>query len=222
MIKSIVYKEWIKTRWFLLILIILGLLAVGNIFLKVQHYITFNEAHNYWYLVLFQNQQYFKGLKFIPLVIGLVIALVQYIPEITNKRIKLTFHLPINENKALLMMLGYGVGVLLLSFAILLVVFILLSQHFFGAEIVQSALISVTPWFLAGMAAYFLGALVVMEAIWKYRVAYFLASAAFILFFFEKGMAGAYAPLNWKLAVLTLLISLSLTFSAYRFRKGEM
>lgn len=222
MIKSIVYKEWIKTRWFLLILTILGLLAVGNIFLKVQHYITFNEAHNYWYLVLFQNQQYFKGLRFIPLVIGLAIALVQYIPEITNKRIKLTFHLPMNENKALLMMLAYGVAVLLLCYALLLVAFTMLSQHFFGAEIVSSALISVTPWFLAGMAAYFLASMVVMEAIWKYRVAYFLSASAFILFFFESGISGAYAPLNWKLAVLTLLISLSLTFSAYRFRKGEM
>lgn len=222
MIKSIVYKEWIKTRWFLLILTILGLLAVGNIFLKVQHYITFNEAHNYWYLVLFQNQQYFKGLRFIPLVIGLGIALVQYIPEITNKRIKLTFHLPVNENRALLMMLAYGVVVLMLCYALLIIMFTLLSQHFFGAEIVHAALISVFPWFLAGMAAYFLTALVVMEAIWKYRIAYFLAASAFILFFFERGMAGAYAPLNWKLAVLTLLISLSMTFSAYRFRKGEM
>lgn len=222
MIKSIVYKEWIKTRWFLLILTAVGLLAVGNIFLKVQHAITFNEAHKYWYLVLFQNQQYFKGLKFIPLVIGLGIALVQYIPEITAKRIKLTFHLPINENKVLLMMLGYGIAVLLFCFALVFIIFTLFSQHFFGEEIVHAALVSVTPWFLAGFAAYFLTAMIVLEAIWKYRVFYFLASAAFILFFFEKGVAGAYAPLNWKLAVLTLLISLSLTFSAYRFRKGEM
>lgn len=222
MLQSIIYKEWIKTRWFLLALTILGLLAVGNIFLKVQHNITFNEAHKYWYLVLFQNQKYFSGLRFIPVVIGVGIALVQYIPEITAKRIKLTFHLPLNENRALLMMLGYGVVVLLLCFALIFVVFLLLSQHFFAREIVHAAIVSVIPWFLAGFAGYFLGGLVVLEAIWKYRVAYFLASAAFILFFFERGLAGAYAPLNWKLAVLTLLISLSLTFSAYRFRKGEM
>ena len=222
MIRSIVYKEWIKTRWFMLILSILGLLAVGNVFLRVQHYITFNEAHNYWYLVLFQNQQYFKGLRFIPVVIGLAIALVQYIPEITDKRIKLTFHLPLNENRALLIMLGYGVSILILCFAFLLILFTGLSNHFFGAEIVHAALVSVTPWFLAGMAAYFLAAMVVLEAIWKYRIAYFLASSAFILFFFENGIAGAYATLNWKLTLCTLLISLSLTFSAYRFRKGEM
>jgi len=222
MLKSIIYKEWIKTRWFLLILTVLGLLAVGNIFLKVQHNIVFNEAHKYWYLILFQGQIYFKSLKFIPLAVGLLIALVQYIPEITDKRIKLTFHLPIKENKILLMMLGYGFSALLISFALMFVIFTALSYHFMPKEIVHAALVSITPWFLAGFAAYFLGALITLEAIWKYRIFYFLASAAFILFYFEYSMGGGYAFLNWKLAALTALISLSLTFSAYRFRKGEM
>lgn len=222
MLRSIVYKEWIKTRWFLLILTLLGLLAVGNIFLKVQHAITFNEAAKYWYLILFQNQLYFKGLKFIPILIGLVLAVAQYIPEIIDKRIKLSFHLPMKEYKVLLSMLAYGTVVMLLSFALLFGVFVILSHHFMAEEIVQAAVLSVIPWFLAGFAAYFLAGMVIMEAIWKYRIAYVLASGAFLVLFFEKGLAGAYAPINGMLALLTLLISLSLTFSAYRFRKGEM
>ena len=222
MIKSIFYKEWIKTRWFLLILAVLGLAAVGNIFLKVQHNIIFNEAHKYWYLVLFQNQLYFKSIKFVPLAIGLMISLAQYIPEITDKRIKLTFHLPIQENRILLLMLAYGIMVLLVCFALIFGMFAQLSFYFFPVEVVKAAVISVLPWFLAGLAAYFLGALVTLEAIWKYRIMYFLASAAFILFYFESSVAGGYAMINWKLAVLTIAISLSLTFSAYRFRKGEM
>lgn len=222
MLKSIVYKEWIKTRWFLLILTILGLISVGIIFLRVKHNIAFNEAHNYWYLILFQNQLYFKSLKFVPLAIGLVISLVQYIPEIMNRRIKLTFHLPVNENRALLMMLAYGTGMLLLSFALIFIVFLIFSNYYFAIEIVRAAVISITPWFLAGLSAYFLAALIILEAVWKYRIFYFLASSAFILFYFERSVGGGYALVNWKLAILTVLISLSLTFSAYRFRKGEM
>jgi len=60
MLQSVVYKEWIKTRWFLLILLVLGLLVIGNMYLKVQHAITFNGANKYWYLVLFQNQIYWS------------------------------------------------------------------------------------------------------------------------------------------------------------------
>ncbi len=222
MFKSVIYKEWLKTRWLLIALTLLGVLAMGIIFLKVQHAITFNGANQYWYLLLFQNLQYFKTVKFIPVVIGLLTALAQYIPEISSKRIKLTFHLPINENKIMLMMLAYGIFSLLISFAILFVVFIIVSNNFLPSEIVKTGVISVIPWYLAGFAAYFMGGLITLEAIWKYRVFYILASAAFIVFFFEPAIAGAYATLNVKLAVLTLLISLSLTFSAYRFRKGEM
>jgi len=222
MYKSVFFKEWIKTRWFLILLSLIGLLAVGNIFLKVQHNITFNGANKYWYLILFQNQLYFKSLKFVPLLIGLTISLIQYIPEIMDKRIKLTFHLPINENKVLLMMLGYGTLGLVISFGLIFTFFTVLSNHFFGQEMVSAAIISVTPWFLAGLAAYFLGALVILEAIWKYRAAYFIAAAAFMLLFFEGGLAGSYSPINLKMTIITILISISLIFSAYRFRKGEM
>ena len=222
MFKSVVYKEWIKTRWFLIILTILGLAAVGNIFLKVQHNIAFNEAHKYWYLILFQNQLYYKSLKFVPIIIGLLVGIAQYVPEIVDKRIKLAFHLPINENKIVLMMLSYGVIVLTICFTLLFSFFLLLSHNFLPEEIVRAATSSIVPWFLAGFTAYFLGALVTLEAIWKYRIAYILAALAFILFFFEKSMAGGYANINGKLIILTIMISLSLTFSAYRFRKGEM
>ncbi len=222
MLQSVVYKEWIKTRWFLLILLVLGLLVIGNMYLKVQHAITFNGANKYWYLVLFQNQIYYKGLKFIPIAIGLAVAIAQYIPEIMNKRIKLTFHLPVNENKVLLLMLSYGIVVLLASYLILFIVFTILSNSKLPPEVVHTAISSITPWFLAGFAAYFLGAMVILEAIWKYRIAYFIASCAFILFYFEKSIAGGYALMNWKLVILTVIISTSLLFSAYRFRKGEM
>ncbi len=222
MFKSIVFKEWLKIRWFLIILSLIGIIAAGNIFLKVQHNIAFNEATKYWYLILFQNHHYFSSLKFLPLFIGLVIAAAQYIPEIMERRIKLTFHLPINENKILIMMLGFGTISILVSFAIMFFVFVGLSNFFFAKEIVHAVIVSVTPWFLGGFAAYFLAALIILEAIWKYRIAYFITASAFMLLFFENSVAGGYSPINLKMAILTLLISVSLLFSAYRFRKGEM
>ncbi len=222
MFQSVIFKEWLKIRWFLIILSLIGIMAAGNVFLKVQHNIAFNEATKYWYLILFQNHQYFSNLKFVPLFIGLTIAAAQYIPEIVNRRIKLTFHLPINENKILIMMLGFGTISLLAIYAIMIFIFTGLSNHFFAKEIVQAATISVTPWFLAGFGAYFLAALIILEAIWKYRIAYFITTCAFVLLYFENSVAGGYGPVNLKMAVLTLLISVSLLFSAYRFRKGEM
>lgn len=220
--KSVIYKEWLKIRWFLIGFAALGIIAVGYIFLKVQHDFTFLEAKNYWYNSLFQNLQYFGYLKFLPLAAGLAIGIAQYYPETVDKRIKLTFHLPIRENKILLMMHAFGTGTLLAVFLLIFSLFFGLSKLFFAAEMVDTAVITIFPWFLAGLTTYFLIALIVLEPIRKYQVFYILISSFLITVFFEPAATSGYAPANPLLFVLTACLSIALLFSAYRFRKGEM
>lgn len=224
--KSIIYKEWLKVRWFLIGFAVLGLLTVGNIILKVQHDILFNEANNFWYLILFQSYTFYGvngGIfKYTLLLIGLGTGVAQFIPEIMSKRIKLSFHLPINENKMLIMMLCFGLLSILLIYAIMYAMFAGLSYYFLPAEIVQAANISITPWFLAGLASYFLVAFVILEPIMMYRGFYLVVLYFFISLYIEYSVPGGYSPLNWKLSILTVMTSVTLLFSAYRFRKGEM
>ena len=220
--KSVFYKEWLKIRWFIIGFTILGLVGIGYIFLKVQHDFTFYEGHNYWYSSLFQGFQYFRILKFLPLIGGLMVAISQYVPEINSKRIKLTFHLPMNENKILLWMLSFGTCTLLIAYIVMLLVFYGLSTLFFPWEMVYDALVSVLPWFLAGLSAYFLVALVVLEPVWKFKILYFLISALMVNLYINPAATAAYGPINPYLSIITVLLSISLLFSAYRFRKGEM
>jgi hypothetical protein len=220
--KSVIYKEWLKVRWFYIICTGIGFLAVSYTFLRVQHDFAFNEASNFWYAILFQNYQYFSYLKFFPAVMGLAVAVSQYFPETVSKRVKLTFHLPINENKVVLMMVFFGTACLLLSFIVLVGLFLFLSAVYFPADIIFPALVSITPWFLSGFALYFLVALIVLEPVWKYRFLYLVVAAAFVPAFFETSLAGGYAPAIPVLFVLVLLLSIAVLFSGYRFRKGEM
>ncbi|WP_319481117.1 hypothetical protein [uncultured Draconibacterium sp.] len=222
--KSIIYKEWLKIRYFVIIYAALGVLVVGNIFLKVQHDFEFSNAANYWYSFLFQGNQFFEYslFKFVPLAGALAIALAQYFPETVNKRIKLTFHLPINENKALLVMMLFGTFCLIAMASVILLLFTGLSLVYFPAEIIQSALTSVAPWFLCGFVVYFLTALIVLEPVWKYRFLYFLVTATFVPIYLQAATARAYSPALPLLIVFTFLLSVVLLFSGYRFRKGEM
>ncbi len=222
MLESMIYKEWIKIRWILIGSGIAGLLVVAYMFMNVQRTITFGGASGAWYNILFLGVKIFNSLNYIPLLIGIAVGVAQYFPETVNKRIKLTFHLPINENKALLMMLGVGTLSLLAIFLLQFLVFWMLSSFYFGSEITIASLITITPWFLSGLAAYFMVALIVLEPIWKYRILYAFAAAIFLPLYLKTGMTGAYAPINIQLALLTVLTSVSLLFSAYRFRKGEM
>ena len=220
--KSVIYKEWLKTKWFIILFAGFGILAVGYIFLNVQHDFKFSDPNNYWYFVLFMKVRYFGYLKFVPIVGALAISVAQYFPETVSKRIKLTFHLPINENKILLIMMLFGTACLLVCYTLMVSIFYALSTIYFPSDIILPALISITPWFLAGFAIYYLVALIILEQVWKYRFLYIVFAAAIFPVFIESSIAGGYAPANPLLAVLVIVLSISLLFSGYRFRKGEM
>lgn len=221
MFKSLIYKEWLKTRWFFAGFLLLGLVAIAVLFLKVQHDFKFYEGQNYWNTILFQGLTYFASFKFIPLVGGIIVGISQYFPETVEKRIKLTFHLPVDENKVLLQMMAYGSLLLTAAYVCLFAFFLIMSNVFFPKEIIMDALTSITPWFLSGYAAYFLIGLIVLEPIWRYRFIYLIISGFFVSFYLKSAINGAYAPMNIILAVFTITLSISLLFSGYRFRKGE-
>jgi hypothetical protein len=61
-----------------------------------------------------------------------------------------------------------------------------------------------------------------MEPVWKYWILYGLIGYAFIGLYLEPSTTGGYEPVVLKFGLLTVLLSLSSLFSAYRFRKGEM
>ena len=221
MFKSLIYKEWIKTRWFMAGYLLLGIIAVGLLFLDVQHDFKFSGANNIWNSILFQYYPYYSTFKFIPLVGGIILGISQYFPETVEKRIKLTYHLPVNENKILLQMMSYGSIILLSCFAILFLIFWTISSQYFPKEIVNDAIVSILPWFLAGFTSYYLIGLIVLEPIWRYRFLYIIVSAFFISIYLRQAINAAYQPMNAFLIVSTAVSSIVLIFSGYRFRKGE-
>lgn len=221
MISSLYYKEWIKTRWFAFTYMVIAIAAIAYIFIKVQHDINFSNASLYWYSCLFSEYTYYHLLKYIPLVGGAIIGLTQYLPETVHKRIKLTFHLPIDEEKVLLHMNMYGALLLTVIYTIILVIFGSISFVYFPKEMINTAASTILPWFLSGYAIYFLIATIVLEPQWKYRLLYILLGLATLSLYFEHANNGAYAKANIELTILTVGLSIGLLLSGYRLRKGE-
>lgn len=222
MFKSIIYKEWIKIKWFAIASFIISIGTVAYIWLDLNHGFEFSEAHNYWYNIIYRNSSYFTILKYLSAFVGLAIGLSQYIPEVVDKRIKLTMHLPMNEEQMILKMMSFGASVVTLILVVLFLFFISISYLFFPTEIVSKAAFTVVPWLLSGLVIYFIIGLVALEPIRKYQLLYTAVGVGLITFFYEKSILGAYTLLLPELVVITLLLSVSLLFSVYRFRKGEM
>lgn len=220
--KFVFYKEWLKIRWFLLAYTVLGVMVVGYIFLAFRHQIEFSNARSLMSAMLFQNFIFFGALKYVPLVGGLVVATTQYLPEVVNKRMKLSFHLPVRENRLLLTMQGFGALSLVASYFIIQGLFIGFCLVYFPVQLVGVIAQTLLPWTLAGFCGYFFCGLVILEPKWIYRFLYSLVGVAFLAVFFQSAVMGAYSPANPFLLLIAVLLSVSVLFSGYRFRKGEM
>lgn len=221
MLKSIFYKEWLKIGRITSILFAVGLCAVAGIYLSVRHDLIISDANKLWDFIVNQRHIYFSIFKFMPLIFGLLIGLAQFVPETTEKRIKLSLHLPINEEEIILKMVGYGAGIVATMFLLLFLIFYIWGLYYFPYEIMKLASLTLLPWFLSGIAAYFLISFIVLEPVWIYRVLYTIVSILFISMFYKSDRAGAYQPSVLTLVCCVLLISISSLFSIYRFRKGE-
>ena len=122
MFKAILYKEWIKLRWAVIVIAGLTVLALAYSIGMINYYIEFQGAFSNWMYVIGKSLllKNIIFVKYLPLITGLVFALIQFVPEMTNKRMRLSYHLPISEKKLLLSSVGFGYLFLLLDIIFLL------------------------------------------------------------------------------------------------------
>jgi hypothetical protein len=153
---------------------------------------------------------------------GILIAFAQYLPETVNKRLKLTFHLPLAENKAVMFMHLFGFLGLTVSFLIIFGSFVALTAYYFPAEIVMSCIWSVIPWFLAGLSSYFIVSIIIIEPVGINKFIYLLIGSFFLSVYILSPITAAYRPAIGGLLLFCVLLSFVVLLPAYKFRKGEV
>ena len=220
MIKALFYKEWIKMRWFCLVaaLFLAGFTAYA--LLRVQRVITFKGAAHIWEVMLEKEVVFVDILQYLPVLLGVLLALVQFIPEMTHKRLKLTLHLPFPQRKMILLMMGVGLAALAVLSAVQAFVLWCYFHTLLAPELVSRILLTSLPWYLAGLALYPLAAWVCLEPTWRRRVADILVAVGVCRLFFLSETPQAYdGMLPWLLALLLCVLFFPL-LSVYRFKQG--
>ncbi|MCC8173802.1 MAG: hypothetical protein LIO65_05295 [Odoribacter sp.] len=150
MILNLFYKEWIKTRWIILLALIVGLCTVFYIFVSVHHRMIMLGAKSYILKMLYDDPPiiYYSLLKYIPVLAAIAIGLAQYMPEMSKKRYRLLLHLPIKREFAIFSMALYGMVALTLYNLIIMGYFVWTNTKIFPAEVTLPVLGSIIPWFL--------------------------------------------------------------------------
>jgi hypothetical protein len=197
-------------------------LAVGIYsFMKIAETGRLIGMVNYWEGTIEKSLSFFEHFKYLPLLLGLLLAITQYVPELQFKRLKLTLHLPLPEKNIIAVMLAYGVAIELLFILITVPVLLIGLSFGFPREIVWGAFRLILPWFLAGLAAYPVASWICLEPQWKQRVLNFIPGAGAISFFFMNVKAGAYQPFVVYLIGFILLAFTFSFYSALRFKEGK-
>ncbi len=214
------YKEWIKLRlyWTLLLLGSTGYAAYLCLWLRYLH--QFNDAVSVWGAWIFKGFLFFAPFSYVPLVVGVTLGAIQFLPETLNKRIRLALHLPLGENRIISYHLLSGLLGLAVALFPATALFVVTGLVYFPAEFQRNLLLTLAPWILAGFAGYLLTAALLLENAWRYRVFYLLLSGAALRLFFLGEFYDVYQRALAGFAVWTAALFLLPLLSSYRFRKG--
>lgn len=79
--KAIFYKEWIKTRRYFPIALIVSVIFIIYALLGIQRVINFRGVAHLWEILLSRDVVFIETLTYIPLLTGLLLAIVQFVPE---------------------------------------------------------------------------------------------------------------------------------------------
>jgi hypothetical protein len=220
MIKSLLYKEWIKLRLYWWLLFAANLAFAGFLALSVRHVFELREAFVVWSNWITKGYLFFRSAQYVPLLIGIVLGCLQFFPEILNKRLRLVLHLPLGEEKAVSIHLAAGLLLLGLILAPGLLLVLAAGAVYFPSEFQSVVWFTYGPWLLAGFAGYLITAALLLEPTWLSRVFYLMLGAALLRLFYLDGFYNAYLRILPWVALGTAALFVVPLLSTNRFGKG--
>ena len=206
MTKAIFYKEWLKLRWYFLLAFIVSNGMVAYCMLRIDRAIELKGAAHIWEVMVLKNVTFIDLLQYVPLITGIIAALVQFIPEMQRKCLKLTLHLPCSQQKMTVAMLATGVTVL---FGCYLANLLIAVSYLPGA------------WYLSGFAGYLFTAWICLEPTWKRRILNAAVAAITLRVYFLGVVPQSYNDFLPYLLVYTILLTTLSFISIRRFKAGR-
>lgn len=221
MLKAIFYKEWIKSRNMVLLLLTIAVLLVIYTFINTAHMFRSQEAIALWLAVVDKDMPIVSQfVEWFLVIVAMLISAVQYTSEMVNKRFKLTLHLPMSESRIVGSLLIYGIVTTLAIQLFTTISLVAVLSFYYPLEFICAMLMQILPYALAGLATYLFVAWVVLEPIWKRRIINFIYATIAISSFILGSKGGDYIYcLPYLVAIVGVALACSF-FSTIRFKDG--
>ena len=221
MLKSIFIKEWLKTRLAVCLILASTTGLIGYLLLSLRSTITTSGAVETIATMIGRDMIFVNLMQFVPLLAGVCLAVVQWLPEMQNKRIKLTLHLPVSYTWSIGLMLAYGICCLVLTDVLNLSLLWAVEAVWLPAELIRHTLLTMLTWYIGGIAGYLFVSWIILEPVWKMRVGAMCIAAALLALFFLTPQPEVYNRFLPLLVLLTASCVLLPYYSIYRFKTGK-
>ena len=219
--KALIFKEWIKTRMVFFISLALAVCVSLYAVLMMNRLIELKGVDHLWLIMLLKDNTFIDIIKYIPLVVGLALGVAQMAPEMAQKRLKLTLHLPYPQRKLIGLMLLTGMVELLIIYAVQAMIIGIYDSTILPSELVRRVLLTTLPWYFAGFTAYLFATSICLEGTWSRRVILALLGIAVLMIFFLQPVPEAYNGVILIFLVATLLLAILSFGSIIRFKEGR-
>lgn len=221
MYKALLYKEWIKSRWYLAAACGVTLAFAGYAMVRLYRALALRGAGHIWEVMVTRHAVFVEQMEYLPLLAGALLAVVQFAPEMHRKCLKLTLHLPVSALGTTGAMLSFGLGALTLLFGASLALVAASAAPVLPRELIAQIVSALLPWYVAGWAAYLFAAWVILEPAWRRRAVNLLLAALLLRIFFLAPVPGAYGDFLPLLIGATLLAASLVWLSVVRFMAGR-
>jgi len=217
---ALAYKEWIKLRPWLALILIAHLIFTAWFFLSMRHQFRIEHAEMIFYQANRIGRLFYEDMRYLPLLTGALLGVAQVLPEVMRGRLRLSMHLPVRLGVLMLSHLTIGLMAVCTFLALELGMLAGTVGTFFPAEFVASAVATAAPWMLAGLAAYLGAALVLLEPARRGQAVNLAIAGGVVWLCHLSNQYNAYDKALWGLAALTALMVPGILLSATRFRNG--
>lgn len=221
MYSALLFKEWLKTRRVFFLALIAAMLVAGYVILTTNSLITTHGTGALWLAMILKDVSMVDAVKFIPLATGIAVGTAQMVPEMSHKRLKLTLHLPCPQASMVTLMLLTGIAELIVIFLLQALSIVIYDATILPGELVGRVMLTMLPWYLAGICAYLLMSAICLEGTWYTRILLSLPGIAILMtLFLQSGVMAAYNYMIVIILILILMLAVLSFGSIARFKEG--
>lgn len=182
MFKSIFLKEFLKIKYYLLFSFLFSVVVLAYFTFKLNfEFSTIEPESMMWYRFVQLEQKPYFNLIYFYLIFASLFAIFQFLPELIQKRVKVTIHLPLNLIQNVLFHITIGLFFIILFFTFLSLSLLVITSHYYPEEIIQIIFKDTVFYSLISIISYiFISSLIIEQN----RKIQFIKLSIFILFLF--------------------------------------